>query len=74
MYWLICWKFISPVAMFGILVASFIQMAVSGSTYDAWDANAGEDVKKEWPIWAKCLAGFLILISVIWVPIVALLA
>ncbi len=30
-YWLICWKYISPIAMVVILVASFVQMAVSGA-------------------------------------------
>ena len=30
-YWLICWRYISPIAMVIILVASFVQMAVSGA-------------------------------------------
>ena len=60
--------------MFLILIASFAQMAVSGSTYDAWDASNGIDIKKEWPVWCKCLAGILIGMAVIWVPLVAILA
>ena len=64
----------SPVAMLGILIASFAQMAVSGSTYDTWDASNGISIVKEWPVWCKCLAVFLIAICIIWVPIVAILA
>ena len=64
----------SPVAMLGILVASFVQMMVSGATYDAWDAENGDTVTKEWPTWCKFLAIFLIAICIIWVPIVAILA
>ena len=74
LYWLICWKFISPVAMFGILVASFAQMIISGSSYDAWDADNGVTIAKEWPFWCKCLAIFLIAICIVWIPIVAILA
>ena len=74
LYWMICWKFISPIAMLLILIASFAQMAVSGSTYDTWDASNGIDIKKEWPVWCKCLAGILIGMAVIWVPLVAILA
>ena len=74
LYWLICWKFVSPVAMLGILVASFVQMALKGSTYDAWVAGDGITIAKEWPTWALCLAIFLIAICIIWIPIVAILA
>ena len=74
LYWLICWKFVAPLAMFGILVASFVQMAISGSTYDAWDAASGVTIMKEWPLWCKGLAIFLISICIIWVPVVAILA
>jgi solute carrier family 6 amino acid/orphan transporter-like 15/16/17/18/20 len=30
-YWLICWRYVSPIAMVVILIASFIQMGVSGA-------------------------------------------
>ena len=72
-YWLICWKFVSPLAMLAILIASFVRMAVSGSTYDAWDSETGTTIPKEWPTWCKVLIGVLIGMSVMWVPIVALL-
>ena len=73
MYWLICWKYISPVAMIGILLASIVDMIVSGAGYEAWDAENGLKFEKEWPIWGKVLIGVLICLSVLWIPIVALL-
>ncbi len=72
-YWLICWKFISPVAMLGILIASVIDMSVSGAGYEAWNAVLGLKYEREWPIWCKALIGILICVSVLWIPIVAIL-
>ena len=70
-YWLICWKFISPLAMTAILVASLAQMALSGSTYEAWVASEGTTTAREWPGWCKAMAGGLIGMSVLWIPAVA---
>jgi solute carrier family 6 amino acid/orphan transporter-like 15/16/17/18/20 len=38
-YWLICWRYISPIAMVVILAASFVQMAVSGSGINTYNKN-----------------------------------
>ena len=35
-YWLFCWKFVSPIAMTGILVASVVDMIVSGAGYEVY--------------------------------------
>jgi solute carrier family 6 amino acid/orphan transporter-like 15/16/17/18/20 len=72
-YWLICWKFVSPLAMILILVASVINMIMEGAGYEAWDAVNGEKYEREWPIWCKILIGVLICLSVLWIPAVALL-
>ena len=37
-YWLICWKFVSPVAMTGILVASVVDMSFNGAGYEVEDS------------------------------------
>ena len=71
-YWLICWKYVSPLAMMGILVASVIDMILSGAGYDAWDSESGSTVEKDWPLWCQILIGILISLSVLWIPIVAL--
>lgn len=72
LYWMICWKYISPAAMITILVASFMELASSGSNYPAWVAAKGVTELREWPHWCIVLAVFLILVSVIWIPVIAI--
>ncbi|XP_025602543.2 sodium-dependent neutral amino acid transporter B(0)AT3 [Athalia rosae] len=72
LYWLICWKYLSPLAMLSILVASFVEIAVDGSGYPAWVASKGVTERHEWPVWALVLIAVLILASVLWIPAVAL--
>ncbi|KAJ8877946.1 hypothetical protein PR048_022409 [Dryococelus australis] len=72
LYWLICWKYLSPLAMISILVASFVEIAMEGSGYPAWVASKGETERHEWPVWALVLIAFLVLISVLWIPAVAI--
>ncbi|GFG32903.1 hypothetical protein Cfor_01398 [Coptotermes formosanus] len=72
LYWLICWKYLSPLAMISILVASFVEIIVDGSGYPAWVASKGITERHEWPLWALILIAFLILISVLWIPVVGI--
>lgn len=73
LYWMICWKYLSPIAMMAILVASFVQMAVSGAGYDAWIADQGTTENLSWPWWCKIMIVGLIGISAIWIPLIPLL-
>lgn len=72
LYWMICWKYLSPAAMITILVASFMELSSSGSNYPAWVAAKGVTESREWPHWCIVLAVFLILVSVIWIPVIAI--
>jgi solute carrier family 6 amino acid/orphan transporter-like 15/16/17/18/20 len=72
LYWLICWKYLSPLAMLSILVASFVEIMMDGSGYPAWVASKGITERHEWPLWALILIAFLILISVLWIPVVGI--
>ncbi|XP_023939341.1 sodium-dependent neutral amino acid transporter B(0)AT3 [Bicyclus anynana] len=67
-YWLICWKYLSPLAMLSILVSSFVELATEGSSYEAWISSEGDTEKKPWPIWAVLLVLVLVLASVLWIP------
>ncbi|XP_038223563.1 sodium-dependent neutral amino acid transporter B(0)AT3 [Zerene cesonia] len=67
-YWLICWKYLSPLAMISILISSFAELAVEGSGYDAWISSEGDTIRKPWPIWAILLVLVLVLASVLWIP------
>lgn len=72
LYWMICWKYISPIAMILILLSSFIDLALRGSFYPAWDAVLGKTVDKEWPLPCIVAAILLISVSILWIPGVAL--
>lgn len=72
LYWLICWKYLSPLAMLSILVASFLEIVVKGSGYQAWVASTGITEKHDWPTWALFLIVVLILASILWIPAVAI--
>lgn len=72
LYWLICWKYLSPLAMLSILVASFFEIVFEGSGYPAWVASKGVTERQEWPAWAIVLIAVLILASVLWIPAVAI--
>lgn len=69
-YWMACWKYISPLAMLIILLASLAKM-LTGTTYEAWDSTLGENVNREWPGWCKFLSASLILSPTLWIPGVA---
>lgn len=72
LYWLICWKYLSPLAMLTILVASFVEIICEGSGYQTWVPNKGTTERQEWPTWALVLIFILILASVLWIPVVAI--
>ncbi|CAL4063494.1 unnamed protein product, partial [Meganyctiphanes norvegica] len=71
-FWLICWKYISPLVMLTILGSSIIKNIVYGSYYNAWDAALGKVVEKQWPGWCWGLVGVLVLLSALWIPGIAL--
>lgn len=71
-YWMICWKYLSPLAMTVILIASFVSMK-DGIEYKAWDKDAGDTEEIGYPWWAVILIVFLIGISALWIPINAIL-
>ncbi|KAK9503037.1 hypothetical protein O3M35_011690 [Rhynocoris fuscipes] len=72
LYWLICWKYLSPLAMLLILSASLVDLAVQGSGYPAWISSRGQTEMKEWPVWAVLLICLLVGIAVMWIPLVAI--
>lgn len=73
LYWMICWKYLSPLAMLSILAASFIEIVTKGSGYDAWVPSLGITERHSWPTWALVLIFVLIFMSVIWIPVTAIL-
>lgn len=73
LYWQICWKYLSPLAMILILIASFLEIIIKGSGYPVWIPEKGETELREWPTWSIFLILFLIFVSVLWIPGIAVL-
>ncbi|XP_058443694.1 sodium-dependent neutral amino acid transporter B(0)AT3 isoform X2 [Malaya genurostris] len=72
LYWMLCWKYISPIAMITILVASFMELASEGSSYPGWNTLTGNAERLEWPHWCIVVAILLVLVSILWIPGVAI--
>ena len=73
LYLCICWRYISPTIMTAILLSFFAKMYTGELTYEAWDATTGSAVQKVWPWWVYIVIVILIGMSIIWIPVVALL-
>lgn len=74
LYWKLTWKFLSPCCMFVLFVTSVLKLFLETPTYKSYDATTGNsDVKLKYPPWAQAMIIFLILLSIIWIPVIALL-
>ncbi|KAL4235225.1 hypothetical protein ACF0H5_006863 [Mactra antiquata] len=71
-FWMICWRYGGPMAMLVIFIASLVEFGNVGTTYETWDAEKGTTVLRPWPWWCQLLATILILMSVLWIPGVAI--
>lgn len=67
---LLSWRYISPIALLIIVIATIREFTVSLS-YETWIGDHLET--KAWPAWCITLAIVLILSCVIWIPLVAVL-
>ncbi|CAH1780225.1 unnamed protein product [Owenia fusiformis] len=71
-YWVITWRFVSPILMFIVLVASIISKLVKPITYSAYDKETASLVDKYYPWWASLCICFLVLSSILCIPGVAI--
>lgn len=70
-FWMICWKYLSPLTMLVIVVSSFAKIIHDGSGYLAWVAEDGSTRHLDWPPWAQLLIAVLVLVAALWIPGVA---
>ncbi|XP_061166600.1 uncharacterized protein LOC133175501 [Saccostrea echinata] len=71
-YWLIMWKYVSPLVIIVIFLASLIKSMISSATYEAWIPSIADNVTTEWPGWCKFIAAMLIISAMGWIPLVAI--
>ncbi|XP_060524418.1 sodium- and chloride-dependent transporter XTRP3 isoform X2 [Cylas formicarius] len=72
-YWQITWRYLAPAIMVIILACSMTSMVIKRPTYAAWNAQKGVIEKTPYPGWVLAIAGTMILISILPIPIVCLL-
>lgn len=73
MYWKVVWKFIAPFLIAGLLTSTLISKFVKPITYKAYDKNVAEMTDRFYPWFAGLMAAFLVLVSVLCIPGVAIL-
>lgn len=61
--WKLCWKFISPLIIFSVIVGGIVQMIRNGEfTYTAWDRTEAKVKALPYPPWAYIIYLFFVLI------------
>ncbi|XP_031552560.1 sodium- and chloride-dependent transporter XTRP3A-like [Actinia tenebrosa] len=64
--WKLCWKFISPLIILGLIIGSIINFIQTGERYyKAWDSNKGHLVSLPYPTWANVLYYLLTIIPLV---------
>ncbi|XP_069760136.1 sodium-dependent neutral amino acid transporter B(0)AT2 isoform X1 [Narcine bancroftii] len=69
-YYYYTWKYISPLILIALFVASIVQMCVSAPGYHAWISELGGEKFLSFPMWGMAVCICLILVAVLPVPLV----
>ncbi|XP_032792559.2 sodium- and chloride-dependent transporter XTRP3 [Daphnia magna] len=72
-YWQITWRFVGPVLISVLLVASIIYRSFDKPAYYAWNADEGKSLLTPYPQWVLIVGGLLATLSVLPIPVVFLL-
>uniref|UniRef100_A0A4W2CJ97 Transporter n=1 Tax=Bos indicus x Bos taurus TaxID=30522 RepID=A0A4W2CJ97_BOBOX len=63
------WCFLSPFVLLVLFLSTLIHLSVKEITYLAWDSRISHEVTRIYPSWAKALLIFLVVITVLPVPV-----
>lgn len=72
LWWKACWMVVSPCLILAILISSFVKMTTEPLLYNAW-TRKGEMATLKYPTWAVFLGIAMTLVSVILIPLMAIL-
>ncbi|KAL7982560.1 hypothetical protein Chor_010158 [Crotalus horridus] len=67
------WKYISPIVLLSLLVASIIQMVLSPPSYSAWIEDKASKEVQNYPTWGLIVCISLIALAMLPVPVVYLI-
>uniref|UniRef100_UPI00398EA6C7 sodium-dependent neutral amino acid transporter B(0)AT2-like n=1 Tax=Pristiophorus japonicus TaxID=55135 RepID=UPI00398EA6C7 len=63
------WKFVCPIMMVALLLASLIRMCIHHPTYRSWNQQTAEEVQLEYPDWALTMMVILIIVASMPIPL-----
>jgi len=72
-YWKVTWLFIAPALTGGIVLFSLYELFSQDIKYKPWSKSRAENYDEAYPLWGEFLCFFLIVASLIMIPIFALL-
>ncbi|XP_052258716.1 sodium- and chloride-dependent transporter XTRP3-like [Dreissena polymorpha] len=72
-YWKIIWKFVAPIMVAGLLVATLISYFIEPLKYEAYDALTATMIPRDYPWYGVVIAFILVLSSVGCIPVIAIL-
>jgi len=72
-YWKICWMFVTPVMIAGITLYFLVDIFMKGIKYSAWSQEKAEISKSVYPAWGEAMCIILMLASIVFIPIIAVL-
>ncbi|XP_048357246.1 sodium-dependent neutral amino acid transporter B(0)AT2 [Sphaerodactylus townsendi] len=72
-YYYYMWKYISPIVLLSLLVASIVQMLLSPPGYSAWIEHKATEEFQNYPRWGLIVCISLIVLAMLPVPIVFLI-
>ncbi|XP_029647067.2 sodium- and chloride-dependent transporter XTRP3-like isoform X1 [Octopus sinensis] len=70
--WRVLWKFIAPALILILLVSTIIMKFIDPVTYKAYNKNEATLYDMQYPLFASLIAGFLVLLPIVWLPGIAL--
>jgi solute carrier family 6 amino acid/orphan transporter-like 15/16/17/18/20 len=71
-YFLFCWKYLSPMAMIIMLFMNLYGNIETGMSYEIWNRELAKTEKKPWPSHVLTIGFIIAFISVAPIPIMAL--
>ncbi|KAG2459828.1 S6A15 protein, partial [Polypterus senegalus] len=69
-YYYYMWKYISPLVLLALLVASAIQMSLNPPSYSAWIGELATDKTLGYPVWGLVVCVSLVAVAILPVPVV----
>ncbi|KAF4091643.1 hypothetical protein AMELA_G00039240 [Ameiurus melas] len=72
-YYYYMWKYITPLLLLALLIASAIQLGTSPPSYRAWIQELAQDQSLSYPPWGLAVCITLVIIAILPVPVVLVL-